>query len=148
MWLELLLCFIATAAFGIIFNVPLRLVWIGGLIGIIAWFVYAYMPTLQVSPVFSAAIAAFTAAFFGHLLARRLRVPVTTFAIPGIIPLVPGGRAYNTMLSFVEEDYLGGLELGAETLLQAGAIAAGLVFALSLFSMRKGVAERYETKRS
>ncbi|SDI12521.1 Uncharacterized membrane protein YjjB, DUF3815 family [Alteribacillus persepolensis] len=147
MWLELIFCFIATIAFGIIFNIPLRLVWWGGLIGMTAWFIYSSLPYFGWSSVFAAAAAAFTAAFLSHLLARFRRVPVTTFTIPGIIPLVPGGRAYSTMLAFVEEDYYNGLQLGVETVLQAGAIAAGLVFALSIFSIGKGVGQRYETNR-
>ncbi|WP_018924743.1 threonine/serine exporter family protein [Salsuginibacillus kocurii] len=148
MWLEIILCFIATASFAVIFNVPARLVWIGGCIGIASWYSYSFLPILGVIPVFAAASAAFIAAFLSHLLARFLHVPVTTFAIPGVIPLVPGGRAYSTMLAFVEEDYLNGLERGIETILQAGAIAAGMVFALSIFSIRRGVAQRYETNRS
>ncbi|SDI95820.1 threonine/serine exporter family protein [Alteribacillus bidgolensis] len=146
-WLELLLCFIATVAFGIIFNIPLRLVWWGGFIGVITWFIYSFLPDFGWSKVFSAAVAAFAAAFVSHWLARFRRVPVTTFTIPGIIPLVPGERAYSTMLAFVEEDYFNGLQQGIETLLQAGAIAAGLVFALSIFSIGKGVGQRYETNR-
>ncbi|MFB5663771.1 threonine/serine exporter family protein [Alteribacillus sp. HJP-4] len=143
--LELFLCFVATATFGIIFNIPLRLLWWGGLIGVLAWFIYSTLPIYDFTDVFAAATAAFAAAFTSHWLAKWIRVPVTMFTIPGIIPLVPGGRAYSTMLAFVEEDYLQGLELGVETLLQAGSIAAGLVFALSIFSFGKGVGQRYET---
>ncbi|WP_026702324.1 threonine/serine exporter family protein [Salibacterium aidingense] len=147
MWLELLFCFMATVAFGVIFNIPFRLVWWGGLIGIMTWFIYSLLPDLGLSQVNAAAVAAFTVAFSSHWLAKFKKVPVTTFMIPGIIPLVPGGRAYSSMLAFVEENYVNGLGLGVETLLQAGAIAGGVGFALSIFSIGKGVGQRYETHR-
>lgn len=105
------------------------------------------MPEFDIPLAFATGAAAFSAAFISHWLARFQRVPVTTFTIPGIIPLVPGGKAYATMLAFVDEDYITGLEQGVGTLLQAGAIAAGLVFALSVFSIGRGVGQRYETNR-
>nr|WP_268870969.1 threonine/serine exporter family protein [Halalkalibacter akibai] len=149
MIIELFFCFIATVAFGVIFNVPKRTLWIGGLIGALAWFIYSTLPSYGMSDVFATAVASLICATFSHLLAKFYRVPVTTFSIPAIIPLVPGSRAYFTMLAFVDGDYLHGLQLGIETMLRAGAIAAGLVFALSIFSIGKGgIGQRYESRRS
>ncbi|GAE27991.1 integral membrane protein [Halalkalibacter wakoensis JCM 9140] len=149
MIIELLFCFFATVAFGVIFNVPKRVLWIGGAIGALAWYIYSVLPTLGMSDVFATAVASLTCATVAHILAKRFRVPVTTFSIPAIIPLVPGSRAYFTMLAFVDGDYLAGLQLGIETMLRAGGIAAGLVFALSIFSIGKGgIGQRYEIRRS
>ncbi|WP_017729489.1 threonine/serine exporter family protein [Halalkalibacterium ligniniphilum] len=149
MIVELVFCFIATVAFGIIFNVPKKAIWLGGIIGAVAWYIYRTLPEYDVSTVFATAVASLVGATIAHLLAKRYRVPVTTFSIPGIIPLVPGSRAYFTMLAFVDGDYILGLQLGIETMLQAGAIAGGLVFALSIFSFGKGgIGQRYETRRS
>ncbi|WP_096203233.1 threonine/serine exporter family protein [Bacillus sp. FJAT-45350] len=148
MLIELIFCYVATVGFGIIFNVPTRAVFIGGVIGSISWFIIRTLPDYGISTIFATAVAALTSAAIAHFLAKRYRIPGTTFSIPGIIPLVPGSKAYFTMLAFVEGDYLLGLELGIETMLQAGAIAAGLVFALSLFSFRKGgIGQRYEPNR-
>ncbi|GAK09999.1 LOW QUALITY PROTEIN: integral membrane protein [Geomicrobium sp. JCM 19038] len=143
---ELIICGIATIAFAIIFNIPYRLLWMIGLIGMLSWSVYSLLPITGVGPVPAAAVAA-SSALISHFAARKKRVPVTTFTIPGIIPLVPGGRAYETMLAFVQGDYIEGLSQGAGTLLQAGAIAGGLAFALSIFSIGRGVGQRYETNR-
>ncbi|BAB03801.1 threonine/serine exporter family protein [Halalkalibacterium halodurans] len=147
--IELFFVFIATVAFGILFNVPKQVLWIGGFIGANSWLVFSLLPIYGASPIVATAAASLASAAISHLLAKYYKVPVTTFSIPGIIPLVPGSRAYFTMLAFVEGDYLLGLELGIETMLQAGAIAAGLVFALAVFSFRKGgIGQRYETGRS
>ncbi|MBU8908446.1 threonine/serine exporter family protein [Desertibacillus haloalkaliphilus] len=147
MLLELLFCFIATVSFGVIFNVPNKAAVLGGGIGVITWVIYRVLPEYDVTIIFATAVAAFVSASIAHFLARRYRLPGTIFSIPGIIPLLPGSKAYFTMLAFVDGNYLLGLEHGIETMLQAGAIAAGLIFALSIFSFGKGIGQRYETSR-
>ena len=147
MIIEIVFCFVATIAFGVIFNVPKNTLWIGGIIGVVGWTVSSVLTTV-ITLVFATAIASFALATCAHLLARKYKVPVTTLSIPGIIPLVPGSKAYYTMLAFVEGDYFMGIEFGIETMLIAGAIAFGLVFALSIFSIGKGgIGQRYETRR-
>ncbi|UCZ55193.1 threonine/serine exporter family protein [Bacillus shivajii] len=145
--IELVLTFFAIVAFGVIFSVPKRALLLGGGIGMVTWAVLQTGISFGASSVFATAVASFIAATISHIFARKVKIPVTTLAIPGILPLVPGSRAYFTMLSFVEGDYLQGLEFGVETMLQAGAIAAGLVFALSIFSLGKGIGHRYEPNR-
>ncbi|MCD8500998.1 MAG: threonine/serine exporter family protein [Bacillaceae bacterium] len=148
MVLELFICFIATASYGIIFSAPKKSLILGGFIGMIAWIVYRTLPSYGVTTVFATSIASVITASISHYLARKLRFPATVFSIPGIIPLVPGSKAYYTMIAFLEGDYIGGLELGIDTMLQAGAIAAGLVFALVVFSYGRGIGYRNETNRS
>lgn len=149
MLIEIIICYIATLCFGILFNVPRRVVWMGALVGCLAYVIHRTLPTLGVSLILATVLASLVSATLSIFLAKKFRVPATTFSIPAIIPLVPGSKAYFTMLAFVENDYLLGLELGTETMLQAGAIATGLVFALSIFSYRKGgIGQRYETEGS
>lgn len=148
MVVELIICLLATMCFGVIFHVPNKALFLGALMGCLSWFIYRTLPDFNISVIFATALAALISASLAHLFAKRFRIPATTFTIPAIIPLVPGSRAYFTMLAFVEKDYLLGLELGIETMLQAGAIAAGLMFALSIFSFRKGgIGHRYESSR-
>ncbi|OIJ14449.1 hypothetical protein BKP35_06765 [Anaerobacillus arseniciselenatis] len=147
MILELIFCFLATVSFAIIFSVPRNSLILGGLIGVLSFAIFRILPEYGMTAIFATSVASITAATLSHFFARRFRIPATAFTIPGIIPLVPGSRAYFTMLAFVEGDYLLGLELGIETMLQAGAIAAGIVFALAIFSFGKGIGHRYETNR-
>ncbi|MCE7791270.1 threonine/serine exporter family protein [Salipaludibacillus sp. CUR1] len=143
--IESVLTFAAIIGFGIIFSVPRRALLLGGGIGVVTWLVLQTGTAIGASSVIATVMASLTAATIAHLLAKKIRIPVTTLSIPGILPLVPGSRAYFTMLSFVEGEYIQGLEYGVETMLQAGAIAAGLVLALSIFSFGKGIGNRYET---
>jgi uncharacterized membrane protein YjjB (DUF3815 family) len=147
MIIELIVCFLATISFGIIFSVPRNSLLLGGLIGMLAFAIFRILPEYGMTAIFATSVASITAATLSQFLAKKFRIPATAFTIPGIIPLVPGSKAYFTMLAFVEGNYIGGLELGIETMLQAGAIAAGIVFALAIFSFGKGIGHRYEANR-
>ena len=69
-------------------------------------------------------LAAIAVAVCSEVLARRRQQPVLVFLIPGVIPLVPGGKAYLTMLSFLQQDYVDAVGLLVSTILMAGAVAA------------------------
>lgn len=145
---EILISFIATFSFALIFHVPKKALFIGALMGCISLFIYRILPTYEVSFFLATALASFLSGVFAYFFAKKLKIPAICFTIPAIIPLVPGSKAYFSMVAFVEKDYLVGLELGTETLFQAGAIAAGLMFALSIYSFRKGgIITRYEARR-
>ena len=74
-----------------------------------------------------------TVAVCSEVLARRRQQPVLVFLIPGVIPLVPGGKAYLTMLSFLQQDYVDAVGLLVSTILMAGAVAAGIIITSSTF---------------
>jgi uncharacterized membrane protein YjjB (DUF3815 family) len=51
------------------------------------------------------------------------------FSVAGIIPLVPGGMAYNAMRHIVENDYITSISYASRAFMVSGAVAMGLVFA-------------------
>lgn len=126
--LELFLIFISSIAFSIIFNSPRKVLLFCGLNGLIGWVVFRYFYNYGISANMAIFFASVVVALFSEIMARVLRQPVTIFVIPSIIPLVPGGTAYQTMLAFVKGDYNQGISYGTDTLLAAGSIAAGLAF--------------------
>lgn len=130
---------IATMSFGLIFNVPKRTIISGGLIGMIGWGIYTYLISYY-DMIFATFIAAIFVAFFSQILARIHKVPVTVLSVSGIIPLVPGSIAYDSMRNFVENDYTTAIMLATKTLLLSGAIAFGLIFSgvISQTIKRKG----------
>lgn len=52
---------------------------------------------------------------------------MTIFNIPSLVPLVPGGAAYQAVRSIVLGDYVGGFHSIIKVILTAGAIAAGFM---------------------
>lgn len=138
MVLKLILTFIATISFGILFQVPPRTLITGGIIGIIGWEIKQISIGYALQPALGTLIASFTVATISQFLARWYKVPVTVFSIAGIIPLVPGYLAYSTMRYFVNGHVMDGITTGLNTAFSAGAIAAGLIFSEGLTRAFKG----------
>ena len=137
------LSFIATSCFAIIFNAPIKVIPWCGIVGSLGWTIYNLLSQAGVYEVHATFIGAFVVSIVAHIYARRLRMPMIVFSVSGIIPLVPGGIAYNAMRNIVEVDYLMGMEYGMRAFLISGAIAMGLVFAEVIIQfmyriMRKG----------
>lgn len=127
--LQAMLAFVATACFGVIFNAPTKVIPYCGLIGSLGWALYYLLTNYATIDMVQATfVSAFFVALLASLYARRKRMPVIVFSVSGIIPLVPGGTAYNTMRNIVEQDYNMGVQNGMLVFMISGAIAMGLVF--------------------
>lgn len=127
---------IGTLGFGILYNVPTRTLFASGISGAIGWTVYFLLSfELELDLFIGVGVAAFLVAFFSQWYARHFRMPVIVFAIPGIIPLVPGGSAYNMMRAFIEGQSDTALMFATETFLISGAIALGLSVNSGLFQV-------------
>ncbi|MCU9614459.1 threonine/serine exporter family protein [Caldibacillus lycopersici] len=125
---QLVTSFIATSGFGIIFNVPKQALIKCGFVGMVGWLIYYYLVEQTMDSVPASFIAAFFIAVISHVFARKYKTPVIIFTVGGIIPLVPGGLAYDAMRYFVLNDYNMAIQLAAKVLMIAGAIAIGIVF--------------------
>ncbi|NLJ73743.1 MAG: threonine/serine exporter [Firmicutes bacterium] len=124
--------FMSAAAFACLYRVPRHQIIRCGLVGGLGWLVLLLTGDYlgEIGAMF---LASAVVAVCSEILARRVRQPVIVFLVPGVIPLVPGGRAYLTMLSFLRNDYVKGLELLVSTIFLAGAVAAGIILVSSIF---------------
>ena len=125
---QLITSFIASAAFGVIFNAPPKSLIKGGFVGMAGWSLYYWLVSHEFDAVFATLLASFLIAIISHIFAKIYRTPVIIFSVAGIIPLVPGGLAYDSMRNFVENDYTMAMELAAKAFMISGSIAIGLVF--------------------
>ncbi|MGE7918724.1 threonine/serine exporter family protein [Viridibacillus sp. NPDC093762] len=123
------LSFLATAGFGIIFNAPKKTLFHCGLVGAIGWLIYYSLLKQGVDAVIASFAGSFVISIVAHMLARRFKMPMIIFSVAGIIPLVPGGMAYNAMRHVVENEYLESIQDAAKAFILTGAIVMGLVFA-------------------
>ncbi len=126
---QLIVSFFATAGIAIIFNVPRKTLIHCGFVGVVGWIIYFVLTEHGMDVVDASFFSSFVIAIVAHLYARRFKIPMIIFIVGGIIPLVPGGMAYNAMRNVVEDDYLQGLQYGLKAFLITGAIVIGLVFA-------------------
>ncbi len=87
------------------------------------------VPHLAVLPVFLGALVVGGGA---EVLAVVRREPATLLVVPAIIPFVPGYAAYQSMVAFIQNQFVLGLERGLSALLTATAIAVGLAVSSSV----------------
>ncbi len=108
---QLITSFIASAAFGVLFNVPKNRLIQGGLSGMIGWICYFLLVEKGADSVIATLFAAIIIGIVGQIFARIYKTPVIIFNVAGIIPLVPGGTAYDAMKHFVLNDYSTAIQL-------------------------------------
>ena len=126
---QLVTSFIATAAFGIIFNVPKNALLKCGFVGMFGWMVYMVLVNiLEIDMMLATSVASILIAIMSQTFAKIYKMPIIVFNVSGIIPLVPGGLAYDAMRHFVVNDYSTAVQLAANAFMISGSIAIGLVF--------------------
>lgn len=120
--------FVAAAGFGVLFNAPRQALIQCGLVGMFGWILYSILTNEGLDVVPSTIFAAMLVAVLSQICAKVFKTPVIIFNVSGIIPLVPGGIAYDAMRHFVENDYTAAVQLSTQVVLLAGGIALGLMF--------------------
>jgi len=146
MIIQVLVSFVATISFAVIFSVQRKEYFYCGLSGAISWFFYL----LTYPEVGSVAVASFIATIVltitSRIFAINRRVPVTIFLISGIFPLVPGAGIYYTAYYIFANQIDLAVNKGVETISIAIAIAFGIMLILAipqkLFYWRKKGKER------
>ncbi|MFD1735048.1 threonine/serine exporter family protein [Bacillus salitolerans] len=120
--------FIASAGFAILFNAPRKALVRCGMVGMLGWILYFLLVELEFDAVLATLSGAFVVAIVSQFFARYYKTPIIVFSVAGIIPLVPGGLAYDAMKNIVINDYNTAIQLAAKAFMISGAIAMGLVF--------------------
>lgn len=138
---KVIAAFIAAVSFAVLYKVPNNQLFTVGIVGTVGWLVNFFVEQ-NLTGVVAMFAAATTVALASEIFARKKLQPVTVFLVPGIIPLVPGGQAYQTMLSFLQGNYLVGVEQLVNTLFLSGAIAGGIMVISSLFRHKKITREK------
>lgn len=123
---QLVTCFIGIAAFAMLFNAPKRSLIQCGLVGMISWMAYIILLE-HVDSILATLVATFIVGVISQLFAKYYKMPVIIFSVSGIMPLVPGGLAYDAMRRFVQNDYNEAIHFAVQAFMLSGSIAIGLV---------------------
>ncbi len=129
MVVQLIFSYLSTVAFAVCINVPRRGLNCAGLAGMIGWMVYWLLMQAGASVMISNLLGAFAIGIAGILFARWMKMPVITFNVPGLVPLVPGATAYEAVRALVSNNLDQGIQLLVQVLMVAGSIAVGFMFA-------------------
>ena len=119
--------FLASLGFGIIFNIRGGNLLFAGISGAIGGFVHACCLHMGWGEVMSLFAASLAFSVFSEICARIRKTPVTTFIICALIPLVPGGGMYRMMFHAINHESMMAIQVGMETLGNAGTLALGIV---------------------
>ncbi len=113
-------------AFAFLFNIKGKRL-LGAVIGgILCCSLYAMLGLFMDSEPAICFIVSMAISIYSEILSRVLKSPTTTFIIPSLIPLVPGGSLYYTMSSAFDGDFDLFLSNAISTLLLALALALGV----------------------
>lgn len=130
-----LYAFLASLGFAVLFNVPKNRLFYAGLAGGIGGSVYGFALYCGSSETIALLYASISLSMASEIMARLLRCPSTMFLISALIPFVPGGGAYYTVLSIIEKNNELALHYGLSVIAQAGAIVLGCVLVTGAFAM-------------
>lgn len=119
--------FLASLGFGILFNIKGKKLYLAGIGGAIGGLLYHLCLNAQLSEMMSMFLGSVGLSLYSEMLARICKTPVTTFLICALIPLVPGGGMYRTMLQAIQGNATQALTLGIDTMAIAGVLVIGIL---------------------
>lgn len=146
MFIQSAFAFFSALGFGILFNIKGHKLFYAGLGGGLSWFISLYCESLGLDTTSSFFIASIIFSIYSEIMARVLKTPVTTLIICALIPLVPGGGMYYTMYEAINGHIMESIELGLNTIANAGSLALGIIFVSTLTKLLMLAKRKREVK--
>lgn len=119
------MAFTGTLGFSLLFQVRKKYLIITSFGGMVTWGVYLILKQFIGGIFLPYMLAAVFAALYSEVMARILKVPVTTFLMLALIPAIPGGALYYTMSNLVQSNMEKAQSYGYLTIQYVLAIAIG-----------------------
>lgn len=135
--------FISTVLFSIIFNAPKKLLVACGFVGAVAWTIYQFTVGMDLGKIGASFLGSLILGLMSHTMSRRYKRPVIIFIVPGIIPLVPGGAAYEATRYLVSNNYTYAVNTFLEVTLISGAIAFGILVSEIIYYIYTRIKQYY-----
>ena len=102
---QFIAAFLGTLAFAILYEVQTRIYFVCGLVGAIGWLVYLIaFNFFSIQESVAIFISAFIVVCISRFSGIIFRCPATMFLVPGIFPLVPGVKVYETFDAYMRND--------------------------------------------
>lgn len=118
---------VAGIAFSIIFQLRYRDAIIAGIGGMLGYLIYVFVLAFDGSNNSAFFIASMGFSLYAEVCARKFKVPVLTYLVIGLLILVPGKGMYMTMFEIVQHHNEAAINVGIETLANAGSLALGTI---------------------
>ncbi len=128
----------AALGFAILFNVPVRTLWIIAVLGALGGLTKVLILSADAGIVLATLAGASVIGLLSLFAAYNKHAPPMVFAIPAVIPMVPGVFAYRMMLGFIH--LAGNLNTPTYNEVLAQTVNNGLKTFFILFALAAGVA--------
>jgi uncharacterized membrane protein YjjB (DUF3815 family) len=125
--IQIITGFLGTLGFNILFNIRGRKLLFATLGGLISWSVFLALQPLFPGEVIRYLLSAAVVTLYGEVLARLEKTPTTTFLVPSVIPLIPGGALYYTMNYALNKQWSQFAHQAFYTLQLALSLAVGII---------------------
>lgn len=137
--IQLIASFFGSLGFSLLFNVQRKKLLPCALGGVLVWIVYLFCVYFLSLDLLAASVACAAACqLFAEIMARKMKAPTTTFCIPALVPLIPGGALYRTMEAVISRNWQLFRVHGGTTLKVTIGIAIGLsLISASVFLLGK-----------
>ena len=127
--------FVASYAFGVIFNIKKRNLFFAALGGMLCSLLYCLISPRIHNEFITLLICSTCISFYCEAMARIEKTPVTSFFICGVISLVPGGMMYYTMREIILGNMSQSVMYCLSAIANAGAIALGVSIAQTILKL-------------
>lgn len=127
--------FLGSLGFGILFHIRGKKLMIASLGGLMSWTVFLLLEPLLPSEPMRYFFASAAVTVYAEVFARIMKTPTTTFLVPSLIPLIPGGSLYYTMNYALNEQWPAFAAKAVYTLELALALALGIIAVTTLTRM-------------
>ena len=131
-WIQILMGYLGSLGFNILFNIRGRKLFIASLGGFISWTVFLLLEPLFPGEAIRYFLAAAAITVYGEVFARIEKTPTTTFVMVSLISLIPGSGLYYTVASALNGDLPQFLEKALHTLALSAALSLGIVVVSAL----------------
>ena len=133
--IQLIMAFTGSLGFAGIFNIKKYKLLPAAIGGLLSWSIYLMMHIVTDNNALCSFVAAFSFTIYAEIMARLKKTPATLFLVPAGIPLLPGSSLYAAMRYAIQGQQALCLQRGIYTFLLAGAIACGILCAMTLWTI-------------
>lgn len=139
----IVLSFLASFGFGIVFRIERRFLFWAGLGGALTRIVYLILMAITDERAFFMAFAAMFAALYAQIMATVMKTPSTEFLYPSIVPLIPGDLLYDAVVGIVLYDSGRAMESGIKLVVALFYMSLGF----TVISSAAHYSRRYKLKK-
>ena len=140
--IQILMGFLGSVGFSVMFHIRGKRLVIASLGGLMSWTVFLLLAGLLPAEPTRYFLASAAVTIYAEVFARVIKTPTTTFLVPSLIPLIPGGSLYYTMNYALNEQWPAFAAKAIYTLELAAALALGIIAVTTLTRLTM-VAVRY-----